>query len=379
MQRPPDGTLVLVTEAHLRATLMPWLHLRSRIDFAGYAFAHLTEIAPALPPDTASSLAAIGGTFTERDGRPIDPVVAWPSDEGVPTFAPSDVSIVADRARLLFLGALCATDYFTLANPVNATHFDVVGQNFTPSSEYVSFWARRRDGEVMMGGTRFGEVRVSRPVAAYPAECPIPNPQLLDALALALSSDDPALRRVITSSDALRRGNRLELADSIDEDLFWCVTALEQLLVEARMGKARQLADEIACRVGKRVRWGYRQILWAWAKEAYDTRSEVHGKPARSTRWSKWVHALLATEAYTLVVLGMLDRHPDVSYALTDADRQRLEAFPRQVAAVTQRRIDASEHGATPLWHGARDKAKRAVLHQQVIDHLRRLEDEERQ
>jgi hypothetical protein len=368
-----------VTDSYLQATLLPWLHLRTKVEFADYYFAHMSEVLPCLPDDLRPTVGAIGSGFVELDGRATDPVVAWPFREGaVPTFMPRPTSEVADRARLLFLAALCATDYFTLTNPVNATHFDVVGQNFVPRSEHVSFWARRRDGEVMMGGTRLDEVRVSRPIAAFPAECPALDPQLLDALSLTLGSADPELKRIATSSDGLRRGNRLELADSVAEDLFWCVTALEQLLVDDKGGgKAKQLADKVASRTGQHGRWGHQLLLRAWAMEAYDARSEVHGKPAKTARWTKWVHTLIATEAYSLIVRDIFVRRPDVPFALTLRDERRLEAFPRQVAALTQRRVSAGGHGATALWHAADKAAKSAALQQRVVDYLRRSDQED--
>ena len=111
--------------------------------------------------------------------------------------------------------------------------------------------------------------------------------------------------------------------------------------------------------------------------EAYDARSEVHGKPAKTARWTKWVHALIATEAYSLIVRDIFVRRPDVPFALTLRDERRLEAFPRQVAALTQRRVSAGEHGATALWHAADKAAKSAAVQQRVVDCLRRSDQED--
>lgn len=118
---------------------------------------------------------------------------------------------------------------------------------------------------------------------------------------------------------------------------------------------------------------GRSQIALGWFNHLAGDRA----KPAKTARRTEWVHALIATEAYCLVVRDIFDRRSDVAYKHTSRDHKRLEAFPRQVGALTQRRIDASDHGATPLWHGADQAAAWAAISQRVIARLQQPDEED--
>ncbi len=110
-------------------------------------------------------------------------------------------------------------------------------------------------------------------------------------------------------------------------------------------------------------------MLCRWARELYDKRSEVHGRPAKTDDWSHGWRAMLATVAYGICVKQLLagaDR-----YTLSRDDEVEAMAFPWRVAWLREARLPPAPADAGSPWRQARMKASRRNAHLAFMAMLR--------
>lgn len=208
-------------------TVLPWLQLRRPVSFGGHRFEALSTVAPRLPVAERETVELIGRTF----GPEADPVICWPESEGEsPTFGHPDATGVQEQVRLLTVAAIAGNKYFTIGEPANAAHFEVVFQRFRPGDDFFAIERRRRDGRTLSGGHTYRETRFHRPQATFGTSRIKWEVNLLGALARCLDDDDSLSRRIRQSSVAFAAANRLDDFSSFEAEIVWAATALEQLL-----------------------------------------------------------------------------------------------------------------------------------------------------
>lgn len=95
--------------------------------------------------------------FDQNAGDPAEP---WNLSE-------DRLEAVRWAASLLFLASWAANEYFTaIGSYVIDTSFQLYFQRFTGPPEYVSLSYRKRDGRVLYGGSKHGQVHSTMPLCA---------------------------------------------------------------------------------------------------------------------------------------------------------------------------------------------------------------------
>ena len=357
----------------LTVGLLPWLPLNHRVSFAEYHFDALSRVAGTLDEDVAATLTAVASTFTDTFGA-TDPILMWPLSEGdSPTFGEPDVDLAQTSARLLAVVALISNDYFSpVSEPATATNFTLVFQRFEPGNEFFSIVSRRREGQTLSGGHTFRDARFTRPTSA-PSSATVGLPSsLLNAVAPAVRGDGPSSVRIRQSALPFVFANRLDEFTSIEAELFWVATALEQLLAVSDRPKNQRVTAAFVERVTNRLThgsesWACRTLSNTWARELYGQRSDVHGEPHRDRRWDAAWHVFLATEAYGIILRQLLVS--EGLYAVSESDEVARSAFPRRLARFRDRRL---ESGAA-VWTSTREAVEKGRRRVAILEHLRQL------
>jgi hypothetical protein len=351
----------------LQVAIVPWLKLDGPITTGGRRIEPAAAVLPRLEYQRRERIGQVCSTFRNYDGLQADVSLLWPEPDGdIPALEAQDTAAVTEVLRLLALAVVSSERFFTDRTPINASHFEVVFQSFNLGSDYATLWTRRRDGETLSGGYRLAELRFTRPLQALTTPLPRIDAGYLAAVMSCRTSKNSALRRIVEAADPFRRANLLDPGAALDEDVFWAMTALEQLVVTGRSSKTEKLRRTVSG-LAKRGSAAEVAILREWASEAYETRSEVHGKGARTSHWMKWVHALIAVEAFSMFIRRMLI---DAGrYTLTDDDELRLYAFPLRVAALRSKRVNG-EGGAAEQWDLTIDLARSHRTSRAAARHL---------
>lgn len=345
--------------------LLPWLQVHEPISFAGFSFEHLSSVAARVPASWRMTVQLIASTF----GDEADPVVCWACEEGrTPTFGQPDVSRMHDRVRLLAIAAMSKNQYFQVHTPANSSHFELVIQCFTPGDEYFAIERRRRDGRTLSGGHRYNETRFHRPQATFGKLRIRWDREVLHALEACLREDTALGTRIQQSAVAFVAGNRLDDFSSPEADVVWATTALEQLLgVSARKGVG--ITAAFIARLSEALTVPYTSpvagnMIASWAKELYDKRSALHGKPAKTDVWSSGWHAMLATVAYGICIRTLMAKAG--RYSLKPEDHWDALAFPFRVAALRTARLPAPPNDAGQRWHESGTRASWRWAHYEM-------------
>ena len=360
----------------LTVGLLPWLPLVHRVSFAEYEFDALSQVSGALDPDVAAAVRAIASTFADTFAE-TDPILMWPSSEGeTPTFGEPDIESAQTAARLLATVALVSNEYFSPASqPVTATNFILIFQRFQPGSDFFSIVSRRREGQTLSGGHTFSDSRFTRPTSAPSSATVSLPPSLLNAVAPTVRGESASSVRIRQSALPFVFANRLDEFTSIEAELFWVATALEQLLAVSERPKRQGITAAFVERVTNHLiadeeSWARRAMTSAWARELYGQRSEVHGAPHGDRRWDAAWHVFLATEAYGIVLRQRLVA--EGSYATSESDEVARLAFPRRLARFRQRRL---ESGAE-VWKNTGRSAEGKRRRLRIVEHLQRMNED---
>lgn len=152
---------------------MPWLQLDRQTSVSGFAFVPFLDSSDTVNSSLAGLSAAfptILSSYYDAQEKPrqncivvIDqsaqnPDEAWDLSE-------ERVDAVRWASSLLFLASWAANEYFTpVGSYVNDTSFQLYFQRFTEPVEFVSLSYRKRDGRVLYGGPRHGEIHFTMPL-----------------------------------------------------------------------------------------------------------------------------------------------------------------------------------------------------------------------
>ncbi len=348
---------------------LPWLPLKKPISFAQYSLAPTGIAVTHLDPDDACSVSAIASTFIEASEEPAQSAVIWKThDSTCVTEQEIDLDEFIGATRLLGLAALIRADYFSILTPPTALNFDVVAQRFTPGSKYFAIRTRRRDGNTSSGGHLYEKTRFTRPVAA-PSDPHIElDPALLGALDKCLTEPDQCCDRIVQAAEPFLLANRMDGSSTLQSDVFWTATAIEQLLDGAykrKVGITNAFSCKIENELAKNRTHCTQLLVRTWARELYGHRSNVHGETHRSNKWDLYWHAFLATNAFVLLVIQLLAECGH--YKLCKRDEIALEAFPQRVARMHQRRLECAED----IWRETAKKSSWALASRTALAELR--------
>ena len=154
---------------------MPWLWLEKSVSVAGFTFAPFLDKEGLVAEPLAvlkDTFPVILSSYCDIQQRPRETcVVVTDQTAGDPAepwnLSEDRIEAVRWASSLLFLASWAANDYFTLIGSyVNDTNFQLYFQRFTEPPEYVSLSYRRRDGRVLYGGPKHGQMHSTVPLYA---------------------------------------------------------------------------------------------------------------------------------------------------------------------------------------------------------------------
>jgi hypothetical protein len=216
---------------------MPWLQLKRQVGVGGFDFVPFLDSSSVV----TSSLAGLKDAF---------PVILS-SYYDCQAKAQQNCTVVIDRnaqnpdeawnlhetrtdaarwaSSLLFLAGWAANEYFTpVGSYVNDTHFQLYFQRFTEPVDFVSLDYRRRDGRVLYGGPRHGEMYFAMPLqssSSFPHQVEVAFLTSLDAAAAARS---PTVERLKAVLPLVRLANTDNEVMTLDAEAALMGFALEQ-------------------------------------------------------------------------------------------------------------------------------------------------------
>lgn len=154
---------------------MPWLWLETPVSVAGFTFAPFLDKAGLVAEPLAGlkdTFPVILSSYCDIQQRPRETCVVVTDQSAGDPAEPWNLSedrTVAVRwaSSLLFLASWAANEYFTaIGSYVNDTNFELYFQRFTEPPEYVSLSYRKRDGRVLYGGPKHGQMHSTMPLYA---------------------------------------------------------------------------------------------------------------------------------------------------------------------------------------------------------------------
>lgn len=295
----------------------------------------LSRVVPEMPVDVSPTALAIANQFRDIRGRPVDVSMCWFADRG-PTgeIAEDEVDTVRDYLLAAMIAAISENRYLSFHNPINASHFQRVYQNFLAGTETVALVIRRRDGRTTSGGWRISDLRFTAPAAAFHRPAPNWKQPFIDAMATCVSANDQLSRRILDSAVWFLQGSELEEFERHSEDVVFLVSALEQLCGAEGRQQDTHIRNKVIETIGADWTVDGKRIFGRWITEAYKKRSELHGGRAEAARWPYWAHALIATETYCLMTKALLAA--DDRYQLDDRDEVKIDALPIRFECATR-------------------------------------------
>lgn len=285
------------------------------------------------------------GNFYGVHGDPIDPVVCFYADRSPTARIELDErDFVRTSTFLLALAGLAENTYMHAAfEPMNASHARRLFLNFHAARAEIYAVRRRREGWAQSQWRSSG-LRMMKPFAAearpsaagtHPAMT-LYRQQFVDSLAGCVGADDDLSRAICQSVVPYLRANDMDEYGSVEQDIVWLVTAFEQLVGIAQQHAPGRRGFEVHKRVDGLFAeyWERRELTdyRRWLEHLRNKRNELHGRPATTSGWQTWAHALLATELYPLTVKALLARGG--RYILDGIDLMKVEALPSRIRLV---------------------------------------------
>lgn len=332
---------------------LPWLRLDQTVSMGDVQFipfrvsdVHKDEALHGLTMQFVKILSS----YVDIRNKPVDrcTVVAMNRRQPAWNLTDEDFEEVREAASLLYLAAMAANEYFQQIRPyANRTMFDLYWQRFTEPVDYISMTARRREGELLMGGHKHGEVKFTIPVHADSRDPVSLDVGLVEALNKVLTGSPDLSRRLRPAVAFLSLANTDSDVMPPSAEVILMGSAFEQFL-EAH--GARDLSEKFSdrflsfgsvtvdealkARSGIVVdrKYAAAQKNWfvhrKWMEEFYQLRNDyVHGKTlsARTWGWAPLEHLVMAAFAFPLTVKLILSRHG--YYTLNRRDREHCGAL----------------------------------------------------
>ena len=369
---------------------MPWLLLESSVSIAGFTFAPFldrTGITAEPLAGLKDAFPVILSSYCDIQQRPRQTCVAVidqnASDPTEPWNLSEDrIDAVRWAASLLFLASWAGNEYFTpIGSYVNDTNFQLYLQRFTEPPEYVSLRYRKRDGRVLYGGPKHGQMHSTMPLYASSSQYHVETAFLsgLDAANIAGSPSVSDLKSVLP---LVRLANTDNDVMTLEAEAALMGFAFEQYL---GADKARDLAvkfDALFSPYGKTTagaaqamrpgiypdpdpRYNEAQRGWLvskiWMLEFYQYRSVIAhaggSLTGRTWGWSPFEHMLMA--AFTFPLAVKLRLVTEGHYALSREDEVRCRAV--DVLLTQTDWVPENSSGMKTRWQSIIGEQKREV------------------
>jgi hypothetical protein len=319
-------------------SFLPWLRISAPVSIGRFTFT------PFLDDDdqTTAALREIGDAvrtvlsgYVDLRGTALRNCVMILNSELTPSWdlPPSSLGDARWAAVQLFLVTFSMNEYFEQVRQyANSSMFTVYHQSFTLPIDFIAVNSRRRDGSLMIGGYRHGEMKFTVPVYAdTTGEFRLLDSDLLAALERAASAGSTVLSRLRPALSFLSLASTDSDAMSQDAEIILMISAYEQLLAPSETG-ARHLALALSLllerfgsvsvdsalknRPGIEVNAKYEkeQRGWPvhrkWMEELYQLRNAyAHGDATNSRTWG-WLpleHLVMAALVFPLSVKLLLE------------------------------------------------------------------------
>lgn len=294
-------------------TFLPWLRLQESIETNGVVFWPFPLEAKKFAPGKQfkDQLQLVFRSYKNQTAKPIDKLtVASFRNHPFKHLTSEEAELITELVRLLAFSVIAENQYYRQGGAYfNSTHFQHMHQRFQLGSKYVAPHTRRRDGSILHGGYKHGELKFSIPLQAWGRHDARPNTTLLHSL-VALSNqttnDAAAIRQAIdwfllANSDAEYVSEQTEviLMGSAFEALFQVQDIQEKKA--ALMNRLPKLFVGCLSKKTKKAGLdgskGMRSWKILWMDEFYWLRSKiVHGGKINSARmiWSLKEHLTIA-------------------------------------------------------------------------------------
>jgi hypothetical protein len=327
-------------------SFLPWLRISAPVRIGRFTFT------PFLDRDDqiTESVREIGDTVTtivsgyvDLSGRALRNCVLILDSQLTPSWdlPVSALSEARWAAAQLFLATFSMNEYFSQVGQYsNSSMFTVYHQSFALPIDFIAVNSRRRDGSLMVGGYRHGEMKFTIPVYAdMRGELLQFDMGLLTALERASSNGSAVLSRLRAALSFLSLANTDSDAMLPEAEIILMISAYEQLLAPRETG-ARPLAQALSAvldRFGSVTveqalnnrpgialgpRCEKEQRSWRvhrkWLEEMYHLRnSYAHGNSITSRRWG-WLpeeHLVIAALVFPLALklLLLAERHYEIT------------------------------------------------------------------
>jgi hypothetical protein len=353
--------------------VLPWLPLDEPVRMGPLVFDHWSEVRDRVLEPARTSAEQLLSAFYDIHGSRVDPVVCFFADRSPAAHLPDgDREFVRTSTFLLALAGLAENAYMhTAFEPINAAHARRLFLSFHAAQPEIYSVRRRREGWAQSRWRSSGLKMIkpfaaeARPSAAgaHPLMT-LYRQQFVDSLARCVSAQDHLSQAICQSVVPFLRANDMDEYGSVEQDVVWLVSALEQLLGLGLQLPSGRRGTELHLQVSGlfRAHWEQQEVrnCRRWLDDLRRKRNELHGKPAEAVRWQSWAHALLATELFPLAVKNLL---ADAGrYTLDSLDLMKVEAFPSRVALVAGPG-PFDELALGEAWHqAAADAATRRVV-----------------
>jgi hypothetical protein len=342
---------------HKLVAFMPWLWLEMPVSVAGFTFVPFLDKTGLISEPLAAlqdAFPVILSSYCDIQQRPRETcIVVIDQNAGSPAepwnLSENKFEALRWAASLLFLASWAGNEYFTpIGSYVNDTNFQLYFQRFTEPPEYVSLSYRRRDGRVLYGGPKHGQMRLIMPLYASSSQYHVETGFLV-----ALNAADVARSPSVTDLKPVLPLVRLANTDN-DVMTVEAEAALMGFAFEQYFGadNARELAakfDALFSPYGKTTagaaqtmrpgiypdpnpRYNAAQRGWLvskmWMLEFHQYRSAVAhvggSLTGRTWGWSPSEHLVMA--AFTLPLAVKLRLAGEGHYSLSREDEVRCRA-----------------------------------------------------
>ena len=318
-------------------SFLPWLRIKEPVRVGRFVFTPFLDRDDQITEpvrEIGEAIRTIVSGYVDLRGTPLRNCVLILDAQLTPLWDLPVSALSEDRwaTAQLFLAAFSMNEYFTQVRQYsNSSLFTVYHQSFTLPIDFVAVNSRRRDGSLMVGGYRHGEMKFTVPVYADMAgELRQFDVGLLAALEQASSKGSSVVNRLRAALSFLSLANTDSEAMVPDAEIILMISAYEQLLASSETG-ARHLAQSLSAlfdrfgsvtveqainnRPGIYIdpKYEKEQRVWPvrrkWMEEMYHLRnSYAHGESITSRTWG-WVpleHLVMAALVFPLALKLLL-------------------------------------------------------------------------
>jgi hypothetical protein len=377
---------------------LPWVNLASSVTIGSVTYMPF-EVGRTYEEESLRALTApltkILSSYIDFLDRPVRScVVVLKADREPPwNLVRGDFEEVQWYTSLLFLATLAQNEYFQqLRQYVNRAMFDIYWQGFTEPTEFVTLSARRRDGELLIGGYKHGQVKFTVPIQAELRHPIAPDLEFLKALQAAEMTVSSTVRRLKAGLSFLSLASTDSDAMLPEAEIVLMASAFEQLLggygaraLSQKFGDlfnpfgAATVAQALTARSGIVVDPNYTsaQKAWfvhrKWIEELYHLRNAfAHGTApsARSWGWLRLEHLVIAAFAFPLAVKLCLEQ--EGHYTLSHQDEVRCHALDLLLAATDWREFQESN---MTVWQTQLSQASRKIRVNKAVKAFRAMQE----